>query len=198
MKNFATIITATLANVSFIAATPTPASSFSNSVKLGSHILAARQSTSTCEPSSSLVLTALQNWNNDVNTVNNFVDTASGLSGDALQSAATTALFAASNEPVDLSILNCIAIVASNEAAQLMDLMNVFGRVVTGLQTIITNPNDANTVGSALSSINLTRCCNVLPDLSILWPDAANQEGISNQVNTAVPTPAVCSSVTCP
>ena len=197
MKNFATIITATLANIAFISATPTPASSFSNSIKAGSHILAARQGISTCEPSSSLVLTALQNWNNDVNTVNNFVDTAHGLSGNALQSAANTALFAANNEPDDLSILNCIAIVASNDAAQIMDLMNVFGRVITGLQTIITDPNDTNSVSSALDSINLTRCCNVLPDLSVLWPDAANQEAISDQVNTAVPIPAVCSSITC-
>jgi hypothetical protein len=194
MKNLATIIAVTMANVASITATPTPASSFSNS---GSRVLAARQGTSTCEPSSSLVLTALQNWNNDVNTVNYFVDSASGLSGNALQSAATTALFAASNEPIDLSILNCIAIVASNEASQIMDLMTVFGRVITGLQTIITDPNNADSVNSALESINLTRCCNVLPDLSVLWPDAANQEGISDQVNTAVPIPAVCSTITC-
>jgi len=132
-----------------------------------------------------------------VNTVNNFVDSANGMSGNTLQSAATKALFAASNEPVDLSILNCIAIVASNEATQIKDLMNVFGMVTTGLQTIITNPNDANTVSSALGTINHTRCCNVLPDLSVLWPDAANQEGISNQVNTAVPIPAVCASIAC-
>ncbi len=197
MKNFTTIITATLINVTFIAATPTPATSFSISIKLGSQVIAARQGTSTCEPSSTLVLTALQNWNNDVDTVNNFVDTVHGLTGDALQSAATTALFAASNEPVDLSILNCIATVASNDAAQIQDLMNVFGGVITGLQTIITNPNNANNVSSALGSINLTRCCNVLPDLSILWPDAADQEGISDQVNTAVPTPAACSSIMC-
>jgi len=46
----------------------------------------------------------------------------------------------------------------SNEAAQIMDLMTVFGRAIDGLQTIITAPNDANSVGSAIDSINLTRC----------------------------------------
>jgi hypothetical protein len=43
-----------------------------------------------------------------------------------------------------------------------MDLMTVFGRAIDGLQTIITAPNDANSV-------------------SVLWPDAANQEGVSDQ-----------------
>lgn len=48
-----------------------------------------------------------------------------------------------------------------------------------------------------MNNINQVRCCNVLPDLDVLWLEAAEDEGLIGQVNTAVPRPNACASIVC-
>lgn len=70
----------------------------------------------------------------------------------------------------------------------------VFGpQVIDNLQSII----DGGDVTTAVNAINQVRCCNVLPDLDVLWLQAAEDYGLIGQVNTVVPRENACSSITC-
>jgi hypothetical protein len=82
------------------------------------------------------------------------------------------------------------------------DLQNVFGLdVLNNLQTIIDNSGDLDTVNTAANNINNIRCCNVLPDVDILWSDAAETFGgpvlISPNTPLLAPRPSTCAAVDC-
>ena len=149
------------------------------------------------EPTQDQVQTAIDNWRTDVINVNSFLDSATSLSSTDLQSAAQTALGFANDEPVELAVLSAISGLADNAESAITLLEEVFGNVPTDLQNIINNSGDSNNVNLQLQEINDTRCCNVLPALDILWQACADDEGISNLVDTSVPRPNACSSVNC-
>jgi hypothetical protein len=138
--------------------------------------------TSLAAPSSQLtkrvdqqdVINSIIAWINDVNNVNSFLNSAGGLSGDDLGSAAQTALGFAQDEPVQLGILGSV-VDPSNPDVQ--TLQTVFGQVLTGLQNIINDPNDSDQVNSNVNLINQVRCINVLPSASGLWTAAAAAVG---------------------
>jgi hypothetical protein len=60
---------------------------------------------------------------------------------------------------------------------------------------VINNQNDLDTINANIANINQIRCCNVLPDLDILWLAAADSEGVSNLVNT-VASENACATIT--
>jgi hypothetical protein len=168
---------------------------------------------------------SINQWNLDVTNVNNFLnDVASGVvtGGSTLQQRAMEAFNFAQDEPCQLQTLANIVSASQGElvsSARLAavksqclmkeqntiayqcaigDLQNVFGtHVLTNLQNIISNPNSTAVVSAAVSDINVFRCCNVLPDASILWLDSAVFAGISNEVPTCAGRPNACSSISC-
>jgi hypothetical protein len=78
------------------------------------------------------------------------------------------------------------------------DLKDVFEiHVLDNLQNIVSNPNSTAVVSAAVDDINNFRCCNVLPDASILWLDSAVFAGISDQVPTCANRPDACGSISC-
>lgn len=151
------------------------------------------------DPSTAAVENAINAWNSDVDTVNNFLNNALSHSPSGLQHAAGVALAAAQNEPTQLSVLASIGDFSGDAQYQgaVTNLQEIFGNVPSSLQNIINNPSNAGNVNTQLLQINNVRCCNVLPDLDILWQDAADDFGISNLVNTVVPRPNACATTVC-
>jgi hypothetical protein len=41
------------------------------------------------------------------------------------------------------------------------------------------------------------RCCHVLPDATILWTDAAEEDGVGNAVNKVAPLENACAAISC-
>jgi len=151
------------------------------------------------EPTQDQVQTAIESWRNDVVNVNSFLDSPTSVLSDptALQSAAQTALNFANDEPVELGVLSGISGLPDNALGAIQLLQETFGNVPTSLQNIINDPSNPDDVNTQLEQINNTRCCNVLPALDILWQACADDEGISNLVDTSVPRPNSCSGVVC-
>ncbi|ORX93547.1 hypothetical protein BCR34DRAFT_499814 [Clohesyomyces aquaticus] len=159
-----------------------------------SHLYSAKRQTATPD-----IAGAITQWNLDVQTVNTFLNHAIGQSQMDLLIAARNALNFASDEPNELMILAMSQGLADNALAAIQDLMNVFGNVPTAIQSVIDNP-DAGNVATQVGVINQVRCCNVLPDLNVLWTAAAADAGVVGQVNLVVPLPNACNdgSVVCP
>ncbi|OCK75038.1 hypothetical protein K432DRAFT_386446 [Lepidopterella palustris CBS 459.81] len=148
----------------------------------------------TTQPSQDQVLASIESWRTDVITVNSFLNIATTLDAGDLQSHAMMTLAFAKDEPVQLGILSSISGLADDALGAINNLQEVFGNVLTSLQNIIDNPTDASAVSTQLEQINNVRCCNVLPDLDILWQSAADDEGIANMVDTSVPREDACST----
>lgn len=125
-------------------------------------------------PSQTDVENSINQWNDDVNTVNDFLNNAANVISqndpDALVSAAQTALASAQDEPCQLMTLASQPDFSDGPNAfecAVMDLMNVFEvHVLSNLNAIIANPTDTTGVQSAVDDINEFRCCNVLGDAS--------------------------------
>lgn len=148
------------------------------------------------------VVNAINAWNNDVVTVNGFLDSSTIVLSDPdqLLAALQTALPAAQDEPNQLQVLACESDVGPGTAAQAAadDLFAGFGNnVLVPLMNIMNSPDDADTVNGNLHTINQFRCCNVLPDLDTLWSSTAEDEGVANQVPLSAPRPNACSIITC-
>ena len=156
-------------------------------------------------PSTDDVAASINQWNNDVITVNAFLNNADSLIAandpDALTSAAMTALNNAQDEPCQLMTLASQPDFSTGPPAftcAVQDLMNVFGtHVLDNLMTIIANPADTDSVQMAVDDINAFRCCNVLPDAEILWLDSAADNGIADQVPIAAQRENACANIQC-
>jgi len=156
--------------------------------------------TSTGNPSD--IQASINQWNNDVNAVNSFLNTALSLDSGSLGSAASSALLNAQDEPCQLATLSSAG--ASDGSATdaftcaVSDLEAVFGdHVITNLNTIISNPSDTAAVHAAVGDINFFRCCNVLPDADLLWLDSAADNGLVGTVPITAGRPDACSSTDC-
>ncbi|KAF1356175.1 hypothetical protein BDV97DRAFT_341190 [Delphinella strobiligena] len=169
-----------------------------------------RRQTGTCllnsvnNPSQTQTEASINQWFSDVTTVNTFLnDAATFTLGADIQGQAETTLLSAQDEPCQLTTLSSIdGIGATDTSTQfgcaVQDLMNVFGpHVIDNLNDIINDPNDATVVHTAVDDINIFRCCNVLPDVDIIWQDSADDEGISNLVPTTAPREVACAGITC-
>ncbi|KAK8017077.1 hypothetical protein PG993_015266 [Apiospora rasikravindrae] len=142
------------------------------------------------QPSTGEVKGAIQDWLQDVKTVNAFVD----MRSPPTSAQASNALQFAKNEPNDLMVLSRICDVSDRYNRAVKNLNKVFGGVLSNLQSIVDNPSSAP---QAVANINQIRCCNVLPDLDVLWREAAERYRIKGQVQTNVPRPQACRSVRC-
>ena len=147
-------------------------------------------------PSQDQVTAAINSWNSDVAMVNSFLNTPPTTGADYANFASFTLGFD-NDEPVELMILGAIPALSTAATNAVTDLMTVFGGVLTKLQDIITNQNDINIINTDVANINQIRCCNVLPDLDVLWTAAADAEGVSNLVNLVVPRENACATITC-
>ncbi|KAJ9610081.1 uncharacterized protein PV06_05398 [Exophiala oligosperma] len=148
-------------------------------------------------PSQAAIAGAINQWNSDVTTVNDFLDVATSLQGLHLQLQLVVALRAANDEPDQLQILACASDVSPSTVAQAAadDLFTGFGpNVLAPLSNILNNPSS---ITQNLQLINQFRCCNVLPDLDTLWSFTAEDDGVANQVPLSAPRPAACASIHC-
>lgn len=156
-------------------------------------------------PSVTQIEVSINQWNVDVNNVNAFLNNASTLiaanNSAALGAAASSALTNAEDEPCQLMTLASqpdLTGLPDAFSCAVTELMSVFSpQVITPLMDIVANPGDTNTVTSAVATINQARCCAVLPDVSILWLDSADDSGISNLVPTVANRENACSTITC-
>ena len=62
---------------------------------------------------------------------------------------------------------------------------------------IINFPGREEIVKNAVQDINNVRCCNVLPDVDLLWLDSADLEGISNRVPITAQRENACKNFDC-
>jgi hypothetical protein len=144
-------------------------------------------------PSVDQTATAIRTWATDVDNVNSYLDNPANTGSDAV-GLAQTALTFASDEPHELSVLATPGCFDNPDfVAAVNDLNNVFGNVITGLNNIIAGHDPA----SNIASINQVRCCNVLPDLDVLWLQSAEGDGLVGSVPTSADRPAACGSVSC-
>jgi hypothetical protein len=147
-------------------------------------------------PPQDQVVAAINSWNSDVAMVNNFLNTPPTTGIDYANFASFTLGFAI-DEPNELMILASIPALSTDATNAIQDLRAVFGRVLTNLQDIINNQNDLAIIKQDIYNINEVRCCNVLPDLDVLWTAAADAEGVSNLVNLVVPSENACAAINC-
>ncbi|KAK7986958.1 hypothetical protein PG996_006434 [Apiospora saccharicola] len=141
-------------------------------------------------PSETEATGAIRDWLADVNTVNAFLDNAPRASS----SQAAQALQFAKKEPNNLKVLARVCGVSDAYTRAVQDLGQVFGGVLTNLQAIV---DDEAAAPRAAATINRIRCCNVLPDLDVLWREAAESYGVVGQVQVSVPRPGACAAVKC-
>lgn len=154
-------------------------------------------------PSQDQVIASINQWLTDVTTVNAFLNTVSNVVDDASALVTATenvAVFAA-DEPCQLMTLNSTA--AFNGASAgftcaINDLVNVFqAHVLDNLAIIEGNPGNLQSVHNAVDDINNFRCCNVLPDVDIVWQESADENGVSNVVTITAPRADACASIDC-
>ena len=109
-------------------------------------------------PNTTQITQSINDWIQDVNTVNNFLDVALALPlGSQLEAGAIKALSFAQNEPTNNKILGTLpGLDASGQAAS-TELSNVFGDVLVQLQNVVNNPRSLNTALNAVNRINLNR-----------------------------------------
>lgn len=196
-----------------------------------SHHIAKRDNLATvAQPKSADVEAAILAWADDVNAVNTFLDGAVAKLGD-LATLASDAQNARDNfavdEPNQLGTLtnwfsndpnnpdsrdtsgpeafNC----ATNDLAVGQTIGNtvfnfenlvkdVFDNIVSDAQA-----GNADAVQAQLDVVNSFRCCNVLPDLDIIWKDTAESAQLSIQtpltggVPITAARPATCNGLDC-
>jgi hypothetical protein len=147
---------------------------------------------------------SINQWNSDVNTVNNFLNQAPGLisanNPDALLAQAQQAFTNAQDEPYQLGTLMTQPGIGTDAfECAVTDLNNVFmEKVLVPLTTVISNPGDTATVQTNVETINAFRCCIVLPDVDIIFTDSASNSGIQGQVPDTVGRENACSNLICP
>lgn len=131
--------------------------------------------------------------------VNNFLN---GVGTDTdpfnLEGLAKGALDNALDEPAELNVLACIPALTDAAENAITSAANGFmTNVLVPLMDITVNGADTAQVQADLSQINTFRCCTLLPDLDVLWLEAAEDEGLVGQVNLSVPRPNACAIIAC-
>ena len=109
------------------------------------------------------VTQSVNNWIEDVNTVNKFLTVALALPlGSALKSGAGKALSFAQDEPVNVKFLKATPGIDAAGLRAATDLENVFVDVLTQLGNVVKRPADLNTAVTAVGRINVNRCVYLL------------------------------------
>ncbi|KAL1589993.1 hypothetical protein WHR41_01408 [Cladosporium halotolerans] len=177
-------------------------------------------------PTAQDVENAINEWNLDVNTVNSFLERAPGELDD-LPTLASDAHNVASNfaaeEPNQLgTLVNWFTSDSNNPdsapdafhcAANDLAVGQTIGSTTFNFKSLVldvfadivedANAGNRDAVSNLLDVVNSYRCCNVLPDLDILWRDSAISADllIQNPVTGGVPItparPSTCSAFDC-
>lgn len=125
------------------------------------------------------VVGAINHWDNSVNTVNNFLNIANGLSGQDLTDQENIALTAADEEP---GFLNTLMNTPGLSQAGI-DAANTLGQVFPGVpQNLNQLLNSEILVSDAVNNINNLRCSfsgdsEILQNIGTLWVEAAAAAG---------------------
>ena len=125
------------------------------------------------------VVTAISGWDYSVNTVNNFLNIANGLSGQDLTDKEFTALTAANAEP---GFLNTLMNTPGLSQAGI-DAANTLMQVFPGVpQNLVELMNSEILVSDAVDNINNLRCSSpgnskILENIGTLWVEAAATVG---------------------
>lgn len=150
-------------------------------------------------PDANAVIASINQWNNDVDTVNSFLNTALTLSEADLNTQAKVALTSASDEPCQLATLSSLTDINTDAFnCAVSDLNNIFQvHVLNNLELIVEFSGATDQVKAAVDEINLFRCCNVLPDASILFTDASEDLGVGDSVQKVANREDACASINC-
>ena len=167
------------------------------------------------------VQAAINDWNNDVVTVNDFLNGVSDLLSDLPTLAAHAQNIVdnfAKDEPNQLKTLHNWFIGPNTPDVPTAAFNCAFDDLATGqvldgetfnFDTLVikqftdfiipdAQAGKADFVLSQVGEVNSYRCCNVLPDLDILWRDAAISAGFTDaDVPFSPPRPDACASIDC-
>ena len=130
------------------------------------------------------VATAIVQWANDINTVNDFLQ---GGGTDA-----QTALNAAQDEPNQLDILSNVNGLSLAGLFAADRLAANFPSIPNNLENLIGGADDLTSV---VTAITYNRCCTVLPAIATLFQESANAVG--EQLTTFVNFPFQCGEFQC-
>ncbi|CZR54249.1 uncharacterized protein PAC_04132 [Phialocephala subalpina] len=126
------------------------------------------------------VTQSINNWIEDVDTVNSFLNVALALPlGGPLKARASNALAFAQDEPTNVAFLKTTPGIDSAGLAAASELERVFGGVLDQLRNVVDQPGNLAVAISAVKQININRCNNVLPSAETLWRSAATAANIS-------------------
>ena len=130
------------------------------------------------------VATAIVQWANDINTVNDFLQ---GGGTDA-----QTALTAAQDEPNQLGVLSNVNGLSFAGLSASSRLAANFPSIPNNLENLIGGADDLTNV---VTAITYDRCCTVLPSIATLFQESANAVG--EQLTTFVNLPFQCGEFQC-
>ncbi|KAI2617742.1 hypothetical protein GGR54DRAFT_606737 [Hypoxylon sp. NC1633] len=137
---------------------------------------------------------AVNGWASDTSQVSQFLSSAKGMSGEALQSRAQTILAVAQDEPLEKKKLDdLLAPDASVKAAgEILERPDVFKVVVDNLSNLANGGASMTPleVAAQIDGINETRCKNVLPAIDTYFKVAS--EKLNNGVRALANRPNNC------
>ncbi|KAK5726944.1 hypothetical protein LTR15_002835 [Elasticomyces elasticus] len=131
-------------------------------------------------PITAQVARSINQWNNDINTVNNFIDTMAN--DQTLDVSASYARSLAYDELCQLSTLTGYLAGSTTAAVTCAEtdlLGNFETKVIDNLSAIVDDPTNSTAVENATYDMNWARCCSLLIDVDFLWMDAVALGGAS-------------------
>ncbi|KAH8764654.1 hypothetical protein BGZ57DRAFT_1007258 [Hyaloscypha finlandica] len=137
-------------------------------------------SAATTRTKATTVTQSVNNWIEDLNTVNKFLNVALALpAGPALKAGASKALAFAQDEPVNFKLLKATPGINTAGLSAAATLEKVFGDVLDQLGNVVSQPLSLPVAINAVARINVDRCENVLPAAETMWRAAAVAMNIS-------------------
>ncbi|RDW90958.1 hypothetical protein BP5796_02123 [Coleophoma crateriformis] len=138
---------------------------------------------------------SINNWIQDVDTVNRFLNIALSLpAGVPLKQGAAKALTFAQDEPVNVRFLKATPGIDAAGLAAASTLERVFGDVLDHLGNVVKNPLSVPVAVNAVTRININRCKNVLPAAETMWKSAA----VAMNMSTSTWPPKANREIACP
>ncbi|RDW58198.1 hypothetical protein BP6252_13609 [Coleophoma cylindrospora] len=138
---------------------------------------------------------SINNWIQDVDTVNRFLNVALSLPvGAPLKQGAAKALAFAQDEPVNVKLLKATPGIDAAGLAAASTLEQVFGDVLDQLGNVVKSPLSLPVAVNAVTRINVNRCKNVLPAAETMWKSAA----VAMNMSTSTWPPKANREIACP
>ncbi|PMD31953.1 hypothetical protein L207DRAFT_590827 [Hyaloscypha variabilis F] len=175
------IITLSCFSIAVVYSSPLPISSSSSSdFDFLDSLLKRTTAKATTRTKATTVTQSVNNWIEDINTVNSFLNVALALPpGPALKAGASKALAYAQDEPVNVEFLKATPGINAAGLSAATTLEQVFGDVLNQLGNVVAQPLSLPVAINAVARINVNRCNNVLPAAETMWKSAAVAMNIS-------------------